>query len=179
MAQLHRSDWRKKLVPVYLPGNMDNPPLLLAGLQGFTLGNDIHTVELVNGVIPVDEQLRTRQQRQRAEANFLEELRQGRLQRLNEIREVVAELREQFGENHDPTGALGQISEQLRSAVYDASGSGASQIVNVSQSASVSVGPSFHIAVHVQKDTPPSSRPGTPFSDDDFFSCSESTSAYH
>ncbi|XP_063613305.1 uncharacterized protein LOC134786599 isoform X2 [Penaeus indicus] len=47
MAQLHRSDWRKKLVPVYLPGNMDNPPLLLAGLQGFTLGNDIHTVELV------------------------------------------------------------------------------------------------------------------------------------
>lgn len=71
-----------------------------------------------------------------------------------------------------------QISEQLRSAVYDASGSGASQIVNVSQSASVSVGPSFHIAVHVQKDTPTSSRPGTPFSDDDFFSCCESTSSY-
>ncbi|XP_047480324.1 uncharacterized protein LOC125032958 isoform X2 [Penaeus chinensis] len=108
MAQLHQPDWRRKLVPVYLPGNRDNPPLLLAGLQGFTLGDDPRTVELVNGVIPVDDQLRVHQQRRRTEANLLEELRQGKDERLNQIREVVAQLREQFGENHDPTRAVGQ-----------------------------------------------------------------------
>ncbi|XP_027226215.1 uncharacterized protein [Penaeus vannamei] len=108
MAQLQRPEWRRKLVPVYLPGSRDPAPLLLAGLQGFTLGNDPRTVELVSGDIPVDYQMRVRQQRQRVEAHLLEELRQGKKQRLNQIREVVAELLEQFGENHDPTGALGQ-----------------------------------------------------------------------
>lgn len=66
----------------------------------------------VSGDIPVDYQMRVRQQRQRVEAHLLEELRQGKKQRLNQIREVVAELLEQFGENHDPTGALGQVRAQ-------------------------------------------------------------------
>ncbi|XP_042860605.1 uncharacterized protein LOC122250443 isoform X2 [Penaeus japonicus] len=108
MEQLRRPDWRRKLVPLYLPGTRDNPPFLLANIQGLTLGNDPRTVELVSHDIPVDDQIRVRQQRQRAEANLREELRRGRAQRLSEIRDVVAELREQFGDNHDPTGALDQ-----------------------------------------------------------------------
>lgn len=145
MQQLQRPDWRCKIIPMYLPGPYVRPPFFMANIQGFKLGDDPRTVELVSGAISVEEQMQVRAIRSRDKSVFRARLKRLRKHRLREIQDVISGLRQNFGDEYDPTEQLQQTVLQLNSLTLDDDNMGGSgQYIKMSSCQAISVGPSFH-----------------------------------
>lgn len=146
MQEILQEKWQRKIVPVRPPGPMVPLPFGLAPIEGLTLGNEPKTVEVVSDALTVEEQMEVRAARRRDEEVHRMRLLHQRESRLQEIREVVAGLRRDFGDDHDPTDQLEQMIDQLRRITGDQGN--ADQVINVSSCSNISVGPSFHFTVN-------------------------------
>ncbi|KAK7080488.1 hypothetical protein SK128_022969 [Halocaridina rubra] len=150
MQQLSRPDWLCKIVTVFLAGPRINPPFYMANIEGFTLNNDVRTVQRVTESITLEEQMQVRALRERGEKIFNDRLARLRTDRLHEIRHVIADLRGEFGDEYDPTDQITQVTQQINSLSMDRishtsdSNRDANQVISMSGCQNISVGPSFH-----------------------------------
>lgn len=64
----------------------------------------------ISGCITVESQMKVRAERRRKEAILDLKLKQQLRDKVAEVRHVVQELRRQFGDDHDPTLQLQQVS---------------------------------------------------------------------
>ncbi|XP_068213783.1 uncharacterized protein [Palaemon carinicauda] len=146
MQELQRPNWRRKIIPLH-PRGPKYTPLFLANIEGLSIGNDSRVVELVSGVIHLEEQMQVRARRDRAQLAFSNKLRELRQHRIQEIREVISGLRREYGDDYDPNEQVTETLQSIEAIMLDdtapSSGSGR-QVINMSGCQGVSVGPSFH-----------------------------------
>ncbi|KAK3861322.1 hypothetical protein Pcinc_032682, partial [Petrolisthes cinctipes] len=163
VSEIQQTKWRRRIIPAILPqcpnnhNNNNNTqqqhnhilPFGLRGIQGITLGDDPRTVELISGIINVESQMQVRAAQRRSEAMLHLRLRRLRQEKVTEVKEVVQGLRRQFGDHHDPTLQLQQMTEQLQRVQEPSTSSSSScdQLINVSGCSNVTMGPSFHFLV--------------------------------
>ncbi|KAG7159642.1 hypothetical protein Hamer_G026875 [Homarus americanus] len=119
MTEVLQDRWRSKIIPLKVPGEPRAVIFGLNNIEGLTLDEERH---------------RNRILRQRTE-------------RLQQIREVVEGLRQEFGDDYDPTEQLQQMTSQLRLVAEDYMDGGVDQVINMSGCSNVTVGPSYHFAV--------------------------------
>ncbi|XP_042238760.1 uncharacterized protein LOC121877212 isoform X2 [Homarus americanus] len=143
MTEVLQDRWRSKIIPLKVPGEPRAVIFGLNNIEGLTLGNDPRTLQLVSNAISLEEQMEVRRERQRDEERHRNRILRQRTERLQQIREVVEGLRQEFGDDYDPTEQL----QQLRLVAEDYMDGGVDQVINMSGCSNVTVGPSYHFAV--------------------------------
>lgn len=153
MRRCYGLEWRSRVIPLYVSGvGADSHIYGLGPIQGIVLRNDVSTVQTVNRTISLEDQMLKRRNRQREEDTLRRTIKREKERAASEIRNVIKSLYEHLGDDGDPMDFLDRERESLildlpPGLETSQSNNGERQVVNITQSSAISVGPSFHFSL--------------------------------